>query len=112
MCPLGYHHNGFMATPALGTQEVRLHIGFIHTIQGYPHPELSGCITTLIVRGVEVANFGAAMDTLIDEDGLSIAFCLHLIVSWIIADFADFFYYFYIDMKYCPWIDEAAFIFV
>ena len=22
----GYHHNGFVATPALGTQEVRLHI--------------------------------------------------------------------------------------
>ena len=22
MCPHGYHHNGFMATPALGTQEV------------------------------------------------------------------------------------------
>ena len=26
MCPHGYHHNGFMATPVLGTQEVRLHI--------------------------------------------------------------------------------------
>ena len=26
MCPRDYHHNGFMATPALGTQEVRLHI--------------------------------------------------------------------------------------
>ena len=26
MCPHGYHHNGFMATPALGTQDVRLHI--------------------------------------------------------------------------------------
>ena len=26
MCPHGYHHNGFMATPALGTQEVSLHI--------------------------------------------------------------------------------------
>ena len=26
------------------------------------HPELSGCIT------MEVANFGAAMDTLIDQD--------------------------------------------
>ena len=26
MCPHGYHHNGFMATPALGTQEIRLHI--------------------------------------------------------------------------------------
>ena len=23
MCPHGYHHNGFMETPALGTQEVR-----------------------------------------------------------------------------------------
>ena len=22
MCPHDYHHNGFMATPALGTQEV------------------------------------------------------------------------------------------
>ena len=28
------------------------------------HPELSGCITTLM----EVANFGAAIDTLIDQD--------------------------------------------
>ena len=26
MCPHGYHHNGFMATPALGTQEVHLYI--------------------------------------------------------------------------------------
>ena len=25
MCPHGYHHNDFMATPALGTQEVCLH---------------------------------------------------------------------------------------
>ena len=24
MCPHGYHHNGFMATSALGTQEVVL----------------------------------------------------------------------------------------
>ena len=24
MCPHGFHHNGFMATPALGTQEVRI----------------------------------------------------------------------------------------
>ena len=24
MCPHGYHHNGFMETPALGTQEVHL----------------------------------------------------------------------------------------
>ena len=22
MCPHGYHHNGFMATPALGTQDL------------------------------------------------------------------------------------------
>ena len=26
MCPHGYHHNGFMATPALGRQDVRLNI--------------------------------------------------------------------------------------
>ena len=26
MCPHGYHHNGFMATPALGTQVVRLYM--------------------------------------------------------------------------------------
>ena len=26
MCPHGYHHNGFMATPALGTQEVRFYL--------------------------------------------------------------------------------------
>ena len=24
MCPHGYHHSGSMATPALGTQDVRL----------------------------------------------------------------------------------------
>ena len=29
MCPNGYHHNGFMETPALGTQEVRLRIVWI-----------------------------------------------------------------------------------
>ena len=32
------------------------------------HPELSGCITTLTVRNTEVANFCAAMDTLIAQD--------------------------------------------
>ena len=26
MCPQFFHHNGFKATPALGIQEVRLHI--------------------------------------------------------------------------------------
>ena len=31
MCPHGYHHNGFMETPALGTQEVRFHNGFMET---------------------------------------------------------------------------------
>ena len=35
-------------------------------LPGICYPELSGCITTLIV---EVANFGAAMATLIDQDG-------------------------------------------
>ena len=29
MCPHGYHHYGFMVTPALVTQEVRLHIIWI-----------------------------------------------------------------------------------
>ena len=29
MCPHGYHHNDFMDTPALGTQEVRVHIVWI-----------------------------------------------------------------------------------
>ena len=29
MCPHGYHHSGSMATPALGTRDVRLHI-YIH----------------------------------------------------------------------------------
>ena len=29
VCPHGSHHNGFMATPALGTQEVR-YIYFIY----------------------------------------------------------------------------------
>ena len=26
MCPHGYHHNDFMATPALGTQELYMHM--------------------------------------------------------------------------------------
>ena len=30
MCPHRYHLNGFMATPALGTQEVRIYI-YIYT---------------------------------------------------------------------------------
>ena len=34
-------------------------------LHGAYHPELSGCITTL----TEVANFCAAMDTLIGQDG-------------------------------------------
>ena len=29
MCPHGYHHSGSMATPALGTWDVRLHIVWI-----------------------------------------------------------------------------------
>ena len=29
MCPHGYHHSGSMATPALGTRDVRLHIAWI-----------------------------------------------------------------------------------
>ena len=55
MCPHGYHHNGFMATPALGTQEVRL-ITYIHlfqivyTIQTYirRYPRLFVIMYTLI----------------------------------------------------------------
>ena len=30
MCPHGYHHNGFMEIPALGTQEVSLVVTFMH----------------------------------------------------------------------------------
>ena len=33
MCPHGYHHNGFMVTPALGTQEVRFWIIFEITLK-------------------------------------------------------------------------------
>ena len=29
MCPHGYHHSASMATPALGTRDVRLHIVWI-----------------------------------------------------------------------------------
>ena len=35
------------------------------------HSELSGDITTPTVRNMEVANFCAAMDTLIDQDNRS-----------------------------------------
>ncbi len=34
MCPPGYHHNGFMATRALGTHKVRLHIVGIQEPKG------------------------------------------------------------------------------
>ena len=37
------------------------------------HPELSGCITTRTVRNtLEVANFCAAMGTLIDQHGFNV----------------------------------------
>ena len=37
MCPHGYHHNGFMATAAVGTQEVRLHMHCSHCEQCAMH---------------------------------------------------------------------------
>ena len=41
MCPHGYHHNGFMETPALGTQEVRFIYTYIHIyIHIYIHVNL------------------------------------------------------------------------
>ena len=34
MCPHGYHHNGFMVTPALGTQEVhRKYIYLVYLVK-------------------------------------------------------------------------------
>ena len=42
-----------------------------NTVISLSHPELSGCITTLTVRNMEVANFSTAMDTVIDQDVLS-----------------------------------------
>ena len=47
---------------------------------GGPHPELSGCITTLSV--CKVANFCAAMDTLIDQDGWSYVSLNSKLVPW------------------------------
>ena len=41
MCPHGYHHNGFMATPALGRQDVRLNIVWKDCIM--ESPEWSNC---------------------------------------------------------------------
>ena len=40
MCPHGYHHSGSMATPALGTRDVRLHIVWIAL---WSQPECSNC---------------------------------------------------------------------
>ena len=37
MCHHGYHHNGFMTSPALGTQEVRLHIAWKDCIVESPY---------------------------------------------------------------------------
>ena len=43
MCPHGYHHSGSMATPALGTQDVRcvcdIHI-YIHIYMYITHTHL------------------------------------------------------------------------
>ena len=41
MCPHGYHHSGFMVTPALGPQDVRLHIVGKDCI--VESPECSSC---------------------------------------------------------------------
>ena len=41
MCPHGYRHNDFMGTPALGTQDVHLHIAVKDCI--VESPEFSNC---------------------------------------------------------------------
>ena len=41
MCPHGYHHNGFMATPALGMQDVRFYL-FIYLYIYYGLEKLHG----------------------------------------------------------------------
>ena len=53
MCPHGYHHNGFMETPALGTQEVHIYIYiyiYIYTCRLYKLINLcwsTGCFVKL-----------------------------------------------------------------
>ena len=75
---LSSRHMYFYSFSALWTLPAPLYqhllMSLIHKLQLFAHslthfhPELSGCITTLTVRNTEVANFCAAMDTLIDQD--------------------------------------------
>ena len=53
MCPHGYHHNGFMANPALGTQEVRLHVNCLDCI--VKSPECSNCEQSAMHSRVETS---------------------------------------------------------
>ena len=49
-------------------QRVRHRLTHARSLHGVAHPDLSGCITSLIVRNGG-CNLCAAMDTLIDQDG-------------------------------------------
>ena len=51
MCPHGYHHNGFMANPALGTQEVRLISILLYTRNPYSYSHFEIVICFYSVRG-------------------------------------------------------------
>ena len=51
------------------------------------HPELSGCITTLIVRNT--ANFCAAIDTLIDQDDVAYVYIMNADVAYVYIMNAD-----------------------
>ena len=68
---LPYHCPKFLFTMALCSNRFYctvLSCCYIGIVLSLSHPDLSGCITTLVVGNTEDANFCAAMDTLIDQD--------------------------------------------
>ena len=70
MCPRGYHHSGFMATPALGTQDVLFIYNIIHIYCGIiSYRVLNG---ELLYTKILEVNFFAFAHRLFHEDFSSI----------------------------------------
>ena len=55
MCPHGYHHNDFMETPALGTQEVVIHLS--ESIMNL----LCSCLCMILHTGIGISSLKPAM---------------------------------------------------
>ena len=68
MCPHGYHHSGSMATPALGTRDVRfiyIYIYIYTKLDLPPHSDsiVQGSIAYIYVQ-VEVWNYRSCLSAL------------------------------------------------